>query len=346
MRSKLLVLGFLILNSCIDSSQNRTSFFDTEINYKEVSTEQTFIFDNIYRPQVIKVIGDKLLMSDNGGESAFHVLEIHPDNSITYLKGIGRTGRGLGEFTRLMDFIDADSIIYVYDGAQLKLVGYDLDLNTLPDEEISLNTLGMASSFYSLTPDKFLAVGLFFDDRFQTYDSAGEISGQFGEIIPINESFTKRDNVLAWRSFGAVDPAGDLVYLFSANANRIEMYSSEGELLKTIKGKENPIPEMDLNESGWPVDNGGVMAYEGLDSDNKYLYGFYSGMKRSSFKEGGGDLFEQMSLNKIHKLDWDLNLVEAFELDHVPTNFVVDGNGGVYTLSPTEEGTVIRYVEI
>lgn len=134
------------------------------------------------------------------------------------------------------------------------------------------------------------------------------------------------------------------MYLFSANANRIEMYSSEGELLKTIKGKEKPVPEMDLDESGWPVDKGGVMAYEGLDSDNEYLYGFYSGMKRSSFKKGEGDLFKQMCFNKIHKLDWNLNLVEAFELDHIPTNFVVDDNGGVYTLSIAEEGTIIRYV--
>ncbi|MFY0683520.1 MAG: 6-bladed beta-propeller [Balneola sp.] len=341
-----LVVLLAILISCTNSSKNNTSFFNSKIDYKKAETVQTFTLDNIYQPQVMKVIGNKLLISDTGGESAFHVLKIEADNSITYLNGVGRQGRGPGEFTRLMDFVDADSIIYVYDGSQLKLVGYDVDLNFLTDEEINLNTLGMASSFYSVTQDKFLAVGLFFDDRFQTYDSKGEITGQFGDIIPIKESFTKRDNALAWRSFGAVNPEGTNVYLFSANADRIEMYSTEGELLKTIKSKENPVPKMDLDESGWPVDNGGVMAYEGLDNEDEYLYGFYSGAKRSSFKPGSDNLFEQMEFNKIHKLDWDLNLIEAFELDHIPSSFAVGENGGMFTLSQTDEGTVIRYVDL
>ena len=178
------------------------------------------------------MIGDKLFISDASGESAFYLLEIRDDNSLAYLKGGGKLGRGPGEFTRLMDFVDADSIIYVYDGSQLKLVGYDRYLNILPDEEISLNTLGMATSFYSLTPDKFISIGLFFEDRFQSYDSEGEISGQYGDIIPIKEDFTKRDNALAWRSLGAVNAATQNVYLFSAGANNIQMFSAEGELFK------------------------------------------------------------------------------------------------------------------
>jgi len=341
------LVGILaILISCTNPSKNNTSFFDSEIDYKKVETNQAFIFDNIYQPQVMKVIGDKLLISDTGGESAFHVLKIKSDNSITYLKGVGNLGRGPGEFTRLMDFVDADSIFYTYDGAQLKLVGYEANINILPDEEINLNTLGMASSFYSIAPDKFLAVGLFFDDRFQTYDSDGEIVGQFGDIIPIKDNFTKRDNALAWRCFGAVNPEGSHVYLFSANADRIEMYSTEGELLKTIKGKENAVPEMDLNESGWPVDNGGVMGYEGVDADSEFIYGFYSGTKRSLFKQGEGILFEQMKFNKIHKFGWDLNIVDAYSLDHTPTSFAVDGNGGIYTLSQNDQGTIIRYIDL
>jgi hypothetical protein len=51
-----------------------------------------------------------------------------------------------------------------------------------------------------------------------------------------------------------------------------------------------------------------------------------------------------LEFNKIHKLDWDLNLIKAFELDHIPSGFAVNENGGVYTLSHTEEGTVIRYL--
>lgn len=344
---KICSLGLLfILVSCKDSKKNVPSFFDNEINYKSLSTEQTFNFDNIYQPQIMKVIGDKLLISDSGSESAFHVLEIQDDNSLKYLKGVGKVGRGPGEFTRLMDFIDVDSIILAYDGAQLKLIGYDKNLNILPEKEIMLNTQGMATSFYSIQNGKFVSVGLFFDDRFQVYDSNGEILGQFGNIIPIKENFTNRDNALAWRSLGAVNPATNSVYLFSANANNIEMYNLDGKLLKTVKGNGFPMPNMALDESGWPVDNGGIMAYEGLDVDNEFIYGFYSGAKRSSFKQGEGNLFEQMEFNKIHKFDWELNVVSAYLLDHIPSSFAVDGNGGVYTLSQNEKGTIIRYTKL
>ena len=116
--------------------------------------------------------------------------------------------------------------------------------------------------------------------------------------------------------------------------------------LKTVKGKEFPTPRMTLDQSGWPVDNGGIMAYEGVDVDNEFIYGFYSGAKRSLFKQGEGNLFEQMQFNKIHKFDWELNLVDAYSLDHIPTSFAVDGSGGIYTLSQNDQGTIIRYLDL
>ena len=340
------ILFFLLCISCTNSTKEKTSFFDSEIEYIPVKTEKSVTFENIYRPRVMKVIGDKLFISDDSQEPSVHILEINEDHSLSYLKGFGRIGEGPGEFTRLQDIIKTNNIVYMYDGSQLKLVGYNKNGELLPEQQIELKTQGLAESFYQTKKGEFVATGLFFEDRFQVYNQEGELSGKFGNVIPIDEKFSARDNALAWRSFGAVNPEGNRVYLFAANANNIEMYNLEGELLKTIKGKETPVPKMTLNETGWPIDNGGIMAYEGVDVNQEFIYGFYSGAKRSVFKKGKGSLFEQMEFNKIHKLDWELNLVDAYELDHIPTAFAVDHRGGVYSISQTDEGTSIRYTEL
>ena len=342
-RTSLTVLLVLLVVSCGCSVKSNDSFFNSKIEYIPVKTENSTTFDNIHLPRIMKVIGDKLFISDDGREPSVHILKINEDHSLSYLKGVGRSGEGPGEFTRLQDIINADSIIYMYDGAQLKLVGYDKNVELLPEQQIKLKTQGLAESLYQTKEGQFVAVGAFFEDRFQVYNQEGKLTGKFGNVIPIDEKFTDRDNAISWRSFGAVNPEGNRVYLFSANANHIEMYNLDGALLKIIEGKETPIPKMVLNEFGWPVDNDGIMAYEGVDADEEFIYGFYSGVKRSAFRKGQGRLFEQMEFNKIHKLDWKLNLVEAYKLDHVPIIFAADGAGGVYTLSQTREGVLIRY---
>ena len=88
----------------------------------------------------------------------------------------------------------------------------------------------------------------------------------------------------------------------------------------------------------WPVDDGGKAAYSWVDADANHIYTLYSGTMRS----------EENALytNKVHLFNWDLELIEGYELDHRTHMIAADGKGGIYSLTSEEEGTVIRYIEL
>jgi len=75
-----------------------------------------------------------------------------------------------------------------------------------------------------------------------------------------------------------------------------------------------------------------------VDRDDQFIYALYSGIMNEEVEHPRG--------NKVHKLDWNLNLVGAFELDHYPVMITPDGRGGLYSLYNTEEGSEFRYQKI
>jgi len=67
------VIIFLLAAAC--SEQERT-FFDDGPSYQPVSADQVFVFDDILMPRKMRVIGQKLLVSDFSNQPPFHVLKI------------------------------------------------------------------------------------------------------------------------------------------------------------------------------------------------------------------------------------------------------------------------------
>jgi len=238
------------------------------------------------------------------------------------------------------DFVDADSLIYVYDGQQHKLVGYDHDLNATDAGDIQLSGDGQPLNIYSLPNGKFAVPGIFPAGRFKVIDSNGEIIQGYGELGRLENNLTGMALSLSWYSFSAIHPREGLLYLFASNSNHIEKYDTEsGELLKTVKGSRHPYPRMQLetvDSQAWPVDDGSIYSYLWADSDSNYIYALYSGVLQSEI--------EGFMADKIHVLDFGLNLVAAYELDHYPFTMAADGKGGIYTVTHTNNGAVFRHI--
>lgn len=339
---RFLALAFLIL-SCERTDETTTVFFDRDINYDIVETERIENLSEIHNPNVMRIVGNRLFISEYRGTPSFHILEIGPNGSLEYLRGEGREGQGPGEFTRLQEIINADSLIYLYDGNQFKLAAYDLEGSRLPDNEIQLQTEGLASSMFSLPNQHFVAAGTFFHDRFQVFDQTGSLNERHGELIVFDENFTPRDNAIAWLAHATINPEGEYLYLFAQNADLIEKYAINGEQVKLLQGNDTPVPNMVLQEQdGWPVDDGGIVAYLGADSNSEYIYALYSGNLRSESSERSSGM-EVLVGNRIHKFDWELNLVNAYELDHNPYAYTIDDHSGLYTAIVMDDGVEIRY---
>ena len=221
------------------------------------------------------------------------------------------------------------------------MVNYNKDMIPAEVDDIHLHIKGRPVTMNTLSDNRFAAAGLYFRDRFQVFDAGGNIIGNHGEQINFDDDFSPQHLGTAWYSQSVTHPDEDLIYLFSINADFIEKYSTDGTLITRVQGSKFPIPKMRLEtQSGqpWPVDDGGKAAYVWVDSDEDHIYAFYSGNMRS----------EENALytNKVHVFNWDLELIEGYELDHKTHMITAGGKGGIYSLRTEEEGAVIRYIEL
>lgn len=331
-------LFFLLFTVLSCSSDSEVSVFDKELNYIPVEVKRSFLFPEIFNPRTIQYIDDKLYVTESQNpDVSFHVLNADPDtHSLIYEEGLGRRGEGPGEFLEINDIVATDSLIYIYDGNQLKMVSYDPASGELASyEDIHLRTTGRPTTIYSFAEDHFIGVGLFFGSRYIIMDANGETVSEHGNLIEFNSDFSRRDIALGWLSFGTVHPQEPYVYLFSMNADFIEKYDGDGNLIKRIQGVENPEPNMELRDE-WPF-HVGTVSYLSVVSDENYIYGLYSGFSR----EGDG-----LYGNIIHKFDWDLNLVDAYKLDQRINQMSVDGKGNLYAFEETDEGMEFYVYEL
>lgn len=329
----------MLLLSCSD--RDRT-FFDQPIQYQSIGAERLITFQEVLQPRRMRMIDERLYVSDFSNQPSFHVLKPKKNGDLSYIRGVGTEGRGPGEFVLIEDFADADSLIYIFDGQQLKFNIFDPESPAATPAEVPVRTKGRPLAVYGLPDGRFVTVGLFPNERFQVYGSNGERIAGYGELFPFNESFSGRQLAISWYSFSAVPPSGDYLYLFSSNSDHIEKYSLQnGDLLKTLKGDENPYPRMKLETvqgQNWPVDDGSIYGYLWADADEQYIYALYSGELQSDL--------DRFKADKIHVLDYDLNLVTAYQLDHYPFTMAADGHGGLYTVTNTADGALFRYLDL
>ena len=324
----------IVITSCKNSSQEQ-NHFQRIIDYKKVETSRKIVATMVRNPKVVEIIDNKLVIGEVGGSPSIHIFNIKEDGGVEYFKGLGRVGRGPGEYERLMEIIDADSLFYVYDGNQFSLTAYDMNGELLDQKRRELTTRGLPNSMFMLEDGSVVAVGVFLNERFQIFDETTESKISHGEYIVFDDKFTSRDNGIAWLSHGAMNQAQNYIYLFTENAEFIEKYDLEGELLKRVQGNEYPVPSMIL-EDNWPVDNNGIVGYTDVISNDQHLYASYSGKPRSD------DSISPFETDLIQKFDWNLNLLQGFKLDHEPTEFVVNNDEMIYTLNETDKGYEIR----
>lgn len=337
----LTLLTALLLLSCTGEDSGQDSFFNSDFDYKPAPTTHQVSFDNIYHPRKMRVIGDFLAVDDYQNQVAFHVLKTGEGGDLEYHRAEDNVGPGPGEFQLVDDFIETDSLIYIYDGAQLKMVSYNKNFTPADADDIHMRIDGRPVTMNALSNNRFATAGLFYRDRFQVFDAAGNIIGNHGEQINISDDFNPHHLGTIWFSQSVSHPDEDFIYLFSMNADFIEKYDSEGNLITRVQGSEFPLPKMRLEtQSGqpWPVDDGGKAAYTWVDADENHIYALYSGNMRS----------EENALytNKVHLFNWDLELIEGYELDHRTHMIAADGKGGIYSLTSEGDGAVIRYIDL
>ncbi|MTI89408.1 MAG: hypothetical protein FH748_15735 [Balneolaceae bacterium] len=257
-----------------------------------------------------------------------------------YITGIGREGRGPGEFLNphtLFSF-SKDSIL-VLDPNNNRLTKVILTnenhlkhLHNAEPEIINLKFHGLPLNAFPLKNDTYVATGLIRDkdNKFiSILNSNGtekELTGTPPEIsqeVPVNKKQVAR------KSTSTSNNKGDKFAVGFSFTDIIQIYNYKGEVLETIKGPIQSELNFNKNKSGnFTLSDDNISAYIDLASTSNYLYALYSGKKIYSSNSNFGNL--------IFIFDWKGNLIKSFELDRQIFSITVDKQDSVlYGIDPS-----------
>lgn len=122
----------------------------------------------------------------------------------------------------------------------------------------------------------------------------------------------------------------DRILLAYEYTDLIEIYDGQLNLLKRVQGPDNFPPIFKLKDRGGAqvmqrLYNKTRLAYQGIETDGKFLYLLYGGGKTVSPDDGEDAIHH----NQIVVMNWDGEFIELLYLDHAVTSVAIDGKNKI-----------------
>ena len=295
-----------------------------------VSPRGTVLYagDLLAQPTQIAVANDRIVMVDGFAERPIHVL----DAAGGYVAGLGREGEGPGEFMwpRALEPTADGEGFWVFDSQLSRLTLVEPDRwGAIPASgRITLPIHGPAlvTGLVRRADDGFLAAGFFGEGRLGHFTSDGEYEGASGAIP--NSDVEAPPQVLqhAYRGNLKADPAGERLVLANRHAGLLEVFSSEGELIRRIEGPFafEPVVAVQMGENGPSFASGEDLRFGYVDVavTNGRIYALFSGRTRA------GHPGEANYGREVHVFGWDGAPLSVIHLDADAMAIAVDSRRG------------------
>jgi len=336
MKKYFFFLFFVVLISC--TNQNDRFFNSTD--FPGINSEVIIDRDPI-TPFRSLIKDDILYITDRSNQPSILLFDISNNTNPKFIQGLGREGRGGGEFLA-PDFLlknPSDENIFVFDAGGRKLVQID-ENNQIQSDDLTFRLNGMPTNLHATDSTTFIATGIIPDSRFSVVEIVGTDivqSDTVGELISLGENFSGFHEANAWRSQSTYLHSEKKIALFSSYAKRADLLNTNGEPLNTVKDNDHDRPKVSIRDSEFVFEDDAVIGYVSVTSDKEYIYALYSGQNYRNEGAGNGQY--------VHIFDWDLNFISGFQLDHFSLNITADDNKGIY--STQQHPTVaIRYFDL
>lgn len=289
----------------------------------------TVLFDGdaLGRPQSIGVLDDWLLVSDLPRPNALHVIRRSDGR---YLTSWGREGGGPGEFRTLWSIQPAGrGSAWLYDPGQTRLTLLDVPALLAGAGDPVRRSLTLRADLMPMTAlwasDSLLvSSGLFVRGRLALFDGRGRLKGTAGPLPPAREGVPPAVAQHAYSGTLARHPARPLVAIGTRHADRVEIYQTDGRLLRVARGPRafEPAYEVQVRGGQPSMASGGDMrfGYVDLAAAGEHLYGLYSGRSRD---ERPGRAFYG---GEVHVFDWNGRLLRIHPLDHLALALAVSAD--------------------
>ncbi|NBC26729.1 MAG: hypothetical protein GVY08_07705 [Bacteroidetes bacterium] len=336
MKKYFLFFFFVVLISC--TNQDKSLF---ESNDFPKIDSKVIIDNDLKTPFKSLIENNTLYITDRSNRPSIVLYDISDVNDTEFINGLGREGRGGGEFLA-PDFLlknPTGESVYVFDAGGRKLVHID-ENNEIQTEDLSFRLNGMPTNLHAVDSTIFIATGIIPESRFSIVEIVGTDivqSETIGDYISLGENFSGFHEANAWRSQSTYQNSENKIALFSSYAKRADLLHTNGELLETVKDKNHDRPKVSITDSEFVFEDDAVIGYVSVTSDEDFIYALYSGQNYGNEGAGNGQY--------LHVFDWDLNFISGFHLDHFSLNITVDENMGIYSTQQNPD-VAIRFFDL
>lgn len=315
--------------SCSEDGKNIGSTFFTRADFRDsvhVVLDTISVSDSILNPVAFYVVRDSLLLVRNSQHSSF-LVEIHNLKTKELITKTGPWGRGPLEVLGGFVYYRSDgSLFIIHDMVSRRFQVYNID-----------SLLKYKSAYEPIiqnTPPEAVDIALFDNDRFVYYDwryiETRKFSNGVNEIAIEHFDSNAKYQVKSFKYFVAnlnggklyVSPDFSRIAVFSIYDDKINIYNHQLELLKTIKGPDNYVPEYNSQRNSSNTFklkdfNKNWLGYGSGFSNNQYIYSVYkvSGKTRN--------------YTEVFKFDWNGEPIKRYIINY-SINTISINNGYIY----------------
>lgn len=338
----LVLIIVLFWANCLQAQEINDLSNAIEVESKPLADISSYL-NTPYRMDFI-LSGDYIAVTDINNVPSLHIIKVDEVNGYDYVKGIGREGRGPGEYINPNVVISnaGSDHFYVHDAGNMKFVKYNSAFEALTDEEIHIRPNGMPISIHK-SGGQFLLSGVIVGAKYSVLDMDGEEVTNVGEDISLGNNVPPNILAQSWHSYSALNEDKNRIAIFSRFADFAEVFDEgSGEKIGEFVNPDFNIPEVQLERGGnmprlIPSRNAKT-AFLWATSTKENIYALYSG---TSVRE------EVSSFGRyVLKFDWDLNLLDAYKLDHKSFSILADPDGNLYSLQLYPAEPLLRFVSL
>lgn len=282
-----------------------------------IKLEKIANFGNSFgRPIELCVIDTLVLVIDKKPLSEFKYIHVFSING-EFLYSFGDRGSGPNEMispTKIeIDPFDKNRI-WVFDNTLLRFTRFTLFNDNNENKFIKLDK-GMPYNPIIISSNLIASLGFgLTSGRFALYDSLGQLLNEVGAIPPGKlKNVPVQVHLVAYQGTMTKNYDASKIIISSLYSDMIELYSSNGVLIKrfygpdkklpiykTIKVGDNPVMEIDDKKSYY--------GYVSVYATSNKIYALYAGNSIADRNKGGYG-------NKIHVFDFDGTLSKVYETD-------------------------------
>jgi len=315
-----IILLLLVCVSCNNEADDKTIQFDNENLIRTIQQEGRAIglADYLGKPNSFK-IHDSMIFVVDRWEHAF--VDVYSMGSKSCINSFGARGRGNGELLSVssIEIDESTNSVWLFDITMSRFHCFDIDEIAGMQKIKPIRSLGFSATLKGIYNPKVIndtmivATNIFSKDRLWFMNDQGEFLFKRGRI-PLDDNNVP--GIILAQAYSGVSEYSkqhQKVVLANRYSDMMEIYHTNGELFKIIRGPFIYEPQFEIDEyEKQPVfaqRDEMRLGYIDVTFSSQRIYALFSGRTRSEFPGIAN------TGKYVYVFNWDGEIIERIEFD-------------------------------